>query len=381
MIIKWPKSILAYAKLSLLTQNSDLISEIQDFESLYEWGIRERTLLIIYNNLRKFSLPDWFIDRCERVSRDVIAKNLINLNNLSGLIFEFNKNGIEVIPYKGISLIGLLYPIGLRSMNDIDILIKEKDRKVADKIITDMGYVPNLNHRNFSNYPDANLASILYYPAAGQLLGYLHMHWKVFNTSVSYKFTASEDVHHDLWNSSVTINNGGFNMKILEYNHAFVLSCEHAMKHSYDPLIHLVDIIAMMNRRNINNEHVVLLAKKWNMELPVFYAAWFSRNILGCEKFKALEQKLKPRNSSFENYWILKMLACSRRGHGVGVLGYLSMVNSGRKKFNLILRTIAPDQKSMRLYGKKPSIGPYFFRVMRGLNLLAGTLAGRPGRS
>lgn len=72
-----------------------------------------------------------------------IARNILAQKQFTDIADEFNKNNISFIPIKGIALLNLVYKdTAERFMEDVDILVKEKDLVKIHSVMTGAGYSP-----------------------------------------------------------------------------------------------------------------------------------------------------------------------------------------------------------------------------------------------
>lgn len=88
----------------------------------------------------------------ERLRRTGIAKEINQEIELGALCDAFSKNGIDYMLLKG-SVLKKHYPTpDMRSMCDIDMLIKKSQVKQADKIMTELGYIDKLTSDHDISY-------------------------------------------------------------------------------------------------------------------------------------------------------------------------------------------------------------------------------------
>jgi len=67
------------------------------------------------------------------------SQNLIAIHHLKGLLTRLQKDGPEILFFRGISLLGDVYPtMGERGMLDVDILVRENDRGKLKKVLKGM---------------------------------------------------------------------------------------------------------------------------------------------------------------------------------------------------------------------------------------------------
>lgn len=73
------------------------------------------------------------------------ACNLLNLKFFEELISKTDAAGIKIAGLKGIVYNASIYPLNARKSNDLDVLVKEKDLKIFDAIMRDMGFIQSLD--------------------------------------------------------------------------------------------------------------------------------------------------------------------------------------------------------------------------------------------
>jgi hypothetical protein len=67
------------------------------------------------------------------------SQNLITLHHLRGVIERLKQKGPEVLFFRGLSLLGDVYPaLGEREMLDVDVLVRERDRGMLKEVLKEM---------------------------------------------------------------------------------------------------------------------------------------------------------------------------------------------------------------------------------------------------
>jgi hypothetical protein len=91
--------------------------------------------------------PPSFTDDLKGISRAFTAENLVLLSELRRLAGLFRAEGVEAVPLKGAALFTTLYSQpGLRPMQDIDLLVRDKDLQRAEEVLRGGGYTPSPLH-------------------------------------------------------------------------------------------------------------------------------------------------------------------------------------------------------------------------------------------
>ena len=68
------------------------------------------------------------------------SQNLITIHHLRGVIERLQKKGPEVLFFRGISLLGDVYPsLGDREILDVDVLVRERDLELLKKVLEKIG--------------------------------------------------------------------------------------------------------------------------------------------------------------------------------------------------------------------------------------------------
>ena len=68
------------------------------------------------------------------------SQNIITIHHLRGVIERLQKKGPEVLFFRGISLLGDVYPsLGDREILDVDVLVRERDLELLKKVLEKIG--------------------------------------------------------------------------------------------------------------------------------------------------------------------------------------------------------------------------------------------------
>jgi Uncharacterised nucleotidyltransferase/Transglutaminase-like superfamily len=105
---------------------------------------------LLYYNLKclpnRNSVPAPVMEGLRKAYHETTARNLYIYAELKTILDAFHRAGIEAIALKGAALAGVVYPdVGLRPMIDIDLLVKEDELAVADRVMTGLDY-SSLHH-------------------------------------------------------------------------------------------------------------------------------------------------------------------------------------------------------------------------------------------
>jgi hypothetical protein len=145
-------------------------------------------------------------------------------------------------------------------------------------------------------------------------------------------------------------------------HHLVVSLCEHALKHSYDVLVHLTDI--ELAARDADAALVAETARRWGLERAVVYARALLRDLAGAAP--AGLARVEARPLGWAGSWLLR-LARARRWNGLSALGFLSMCRGGRAQARFVRESLAPRPGTREaLASRSPGR-----RVRRALEMVA----------
>lgn len=127
----------------VLTGKAEKITQDIDFNELYTFSKSHGVENMIYVGLRDMNIgvPEDIMAKFKQAYEIQIMVEATQALELEAIGRAFEEAGIDYIPLKG-SVIKYLYPMpDYRKSGDIDILVREKDQKKADKIMKANGYI------------------------------------------------------------------------------------------------------------------------------------------------------------------------------------------------------------------------------------------------
>jgi hypothetical protein len=123
------------------------------WESLIQEAEKQGISPLLYRHIRAidFAVPD----KARRMLQGLFLRsrqsNIIRNRAAAEILNCFSLEGIDTLTVKGIALCNFAYSeAGLRPMRDIDLLVREADLERSEKILSDLGYLPDADH----NIPD-----------------------------------------------------------------------------------------------------------------------------------------------------------------------------------------------------------------------------------
>ena len=158
-----------------------LVSGETDWNYVSNAAETHRLIPLLYRNLTdtcEHSVPENIMRRFRQAYISNAAHNLRLTGELLRLLAILEREGIEVVPFKGPVLAELLFQnIALRQFGDLDILIKPRDVKRAKQLLLDDGYEPEfvLTGRIEAEYIRSEHAFQFQKPGSGFVI---ELHWR-----------------------------------------------------------------------------------------------------------------------------------------------------------------------------------------------------------
>lgn len=346
-----------------------------DWPDFFRWSVRERTAGIAFQNYRMQGrerlIPESFAARLASLRNALIARNVVIAYQLRELTRAWH--GLEWMVVKGAWLAAHVYrDPGVRDMTDIDAVVLPADAPAAHEALMRLGYAPQIDFRT-ALAAASSVRSVLYDPPDADAAR-IHLHWDFQN--VSLPVASPQGIVEEIWAGARTVEDGGTRYRIPGPAHAFVLLCEHAMKHSFSVALYFSDLAAFLDSVPVQPGEVAATAGRWRRDRPVYYACELGSRLLGHPVMRELADRLRPRALGWEGRWLLRSVLSGRRRDGLGALGYLSMLPSNREKLRFAYRSFVPPPTAMVTFGKRPTAGGYARRAVRGVRMLLRVLMG-----
>ncbi len=229
-----------------LDQVKHLLSLPLNWNKILEAAFSQAIAPLLYNSLKGIQeeqyIPHEVMDKLKKAYHENIARNMYLYAELLRILRVFNDKGVRVIILKGATLAKFIYrDIGLRSMSDIDLLVKKEDLSCAKEIMSDLNYVPK-NHVTSDEWFEKNHYHLpTYINRDGSLMVEIHWHitGKSFDLNIKKWFKRAKYTKLD-----------GCPVLIPAPEDMIIHLCLHLYNHGYDSkmiLRELCDISETLN--------------------------------------------------------------------------------------------------------------------------------------
>lgn len=239
----------------------------------------ERMLPLLYRNLMLISpekVPQAVMTRLRNEYLFNSSKNLKLTRELLFIIENFDAKGIPILPFKGPILAEQIYgDIALRSFNDIDLLIPEREYTRSEELLQSLGYLNELKLTPAQNA--AFLKSEHHHHFCSNKTGTLvEIHWRI-STSL---FSLQPDLS-GAWNRAEITTILGKKVPVFSPEDTFLILCEHGARHKWSQLSWVYDVAGMIETKKINLPHLIEQADRFGNGRPILLGLLLASDLLG----------------------------------------------------------------------------------------------------
>lgn len=299
----------------------------------------------IKENINKNIMSDW--------KKEVIISNVIqkkNINNIEKILIDLKKKNVELILLKGLVLRSYYPKPELRSMSDVDFLIKKQDYDVVKKYLINNGY------RNSESQSDIHEEFISY----GNFE--IELHLKLVNNDyIDYEDTS--EFEKNVWENLYNIKMNNITLNTMSLENFLIHLCFHMAVHIITQGIGLRQIydVAVFVKSNFNyinwtdlyerlSEYKILRFSKGIFILVnSLFNVNFPKEFLNDDKLTQYDVNLLLEN-------ILISGVHGRKMHVEGfenLYGGISNTNYRYAKLKKFIRFLFPDEKNMKKFYEK----------------------------
>ena len=254
----------------------------------------QRVTPLIFHRLKKKSLDQAVPYEVYASLKDFCLQNTMRIMKISAqsrlVLKTLNSAGIPTIPLKGIVMANSIYEsIGLREMNDFDLLVPPEKLKRSVEILTGMGYKPV---KHFC------LNSLI--RTAKHMPGFikkdhvmLEIHWNITSPNTYYSIDP-----HELWEQAVPVQILDYETLMLSPENFLLHLCLHtSYQHQFDfglrPSCDIAEVIDHFGT-TLDWQAVTERAKQRGWARGVYLALAIASEFAGADVPKNVLERLRP---------------------------------------------------------------------------------------
>lgn len=233
------------------------------------------------------------------------SHNLITLHHLRALIERLAKQGPEILFFRGVSLLGDVYPsLGERGMLDVDVLVREGDKGRLEEVLQNMGLKENE-------------------PGVFGRIGFiLDIHTTFLTPIRSIMGGSCLAIPLDyVFKRSVCKQLDGMEIKIPCPEHLFISTAFHLQSHSFGSQKGWEDLGRIKQFYKLSDEAIIFEAKRMGAQRTLAYLSSLRPRL-----FPSWKEKL-----SLGERWIIKKIKEGKLNQNFGDLLFLFQSKSKGK--------------------------------------------------
>lgn len=326
--------------------------------------------------------PHWPAAFCEKLRfayYEYFAAGAMFNDKIKNILSTLRAAGIEVIVLKGWAVIQTIYggDYSQRYFADIDLLIRQKDIEIVDRILVSLNYMgtdetwPGYNSR-FKNFRQYNFQPYPQYAGRGFPVG---LHWGLFHLPAHDPRLINIE---ELFECAHSIQVAGVDVLELSVSDQIVYGCAHlGLHHHKEATIYRYFEIALLLQRvrpKLNWEQLLNQASAWRCVLPMRHVLLHIESLwpgfLETRELDALAG-VKPRRVEF---FTMKWIENADERELPLVILYWLIMPGVKLRILMLLQDIFPSPGYMqKRYGPAPGgIWPmlYLRRYFRALTSL-----------
>jgi hypothetical protein len=297
-----------------------------DWEFLFQQGCQHGVMPLLYWHLNKMSpglVPQAVLEQLRAFFRQTGIRNLSLTNELVRLVELFTRHGIDVLPFKGPALALSLYGnLGLRSIRDLDVLVKKGDVVAAKQLLVGEGYQPVFEtdyHCRLSRQE-------------GDIC--IEIHWEILPGYLRRRLNMNS-----VWNHVTQTRIAAQPTGALSREELFVVLCVHAQKHGWLKLKWIGDIGWMIqSQRRIDWPGVMWRTAEMEQGRAVLEGCFLAASFLQVQLPGRIRRILESDRSLRARAALIRG-RLFRPGNGLpGFREWLAYLEAGNESFRTIVR-------------------------------------------
>jgi len=215
-------------------------------------------------------IPQHYLDKLNQVYNGTLYKNIIFSNELTNILEAFSKGGIDAIALKGTVLAEQLYGNpALRSIVDIDILVKPEQLSKASALLIEMGYSASTEKQEREHpFHDTYFRQV-------QFPLFVELHWNLDDSRLI------GGQRKEIWERAQSV--AGSAVRVLSPEDNLLFLSNHLTKQDDQLLKCLGDIVKLLKKYNgtLDWDYVIQSSRSCSIENSVYYCLKLAHELLG----------------------------------------------------------------------------------------------------
>lgn len=248
---------------------------VEDWRGVVELARQHNVTPLLYYHLKSLNLtlPNEIADQLMQAYREQVLRNFGLYRGLGRVLQLLQKKNIAVIVLKGAYLAETVFSdIGLRSMCDVDLLVKKDDLAQVEQELMALGGIPDDHNRIIT---PKNHHFAFHLPKDDLLV---EIHWTIINSE--YPFRIDVD---GMWRRAQPVTLAQVPVWALAVEDMLLHLCLHTSQHTLNMQIRMLCDIGEVVQRygsTLNWQEIGARAQQWGIERAVYVILRLSQELL-----------------------------------------------------------------------------------------------------
>lgn len=288
-------------------RTKEILNEALNWNYILDCSTKQGISPLLYWNLSKISngkdVPCEIQKNLKKMYYNNLARNMLLYDELKKILKAFKRANIDTVVMKGAFLAeGIYKNISLRSMSDIDLLIKKEDLQKVKKELNKLIYFvtikfPTKLHEQFQTVVSEELSFVNENKKV-----IIDIHWNIQPPQSCHKIEIDE-----FWNNVKSVMIKGIETLTFGPENTLQHLCLHLDKHinldttpTANPLRDYCDIaeVTRYYKNTINWDYLLESSKNFGIEEPVFEKLYISNRYFGAFVPEGVLDKFEPLKSN-----------------------------------------------------------------------------------
>lgn len=274
---------------------NEIVKEKISWCELFKYALRNKVVTLVWYNIQKLNIrhvPKYNKQILSYALAGQTKQNKVFMEEKNRILNILSENGVIAVPVKGAMLVDLLYKsYGIRTLGDLDFLIKKQDEKIVDKCMKKIGYQKGTYDAESNTViPVDRREDIKWKIGATNFHPYIKVVESGFMNFVKIDFRHSLDESLDNKPINNIIQyyeeNGKVNPThiILHLAVHMYYEATHSMSLLYNKDINLIKFCdireyCLESMDDLNFDEIVQLAEEYNVKNSVYYTFYYLKQI------------------------------------------------------------------------------------------------------
>jgi len=271
-----------------------------------------------------------------RIYQETFLINSHILRTLAELGQNLENYGIKIIVLKGAALLNHIYlDIGLRPMEDLDLMVRPQDLQDIKAILKAKGF------RADRFYPNTFKRGIIHIDLHSDLLSSHRIQSRQRILNLQYE---------DVWQRSMLIEDYGTSIYRLALYDDIIAHAAHILKHGYRRMIWFVDIKESIesSRESFSWQELIGYCQQARAERLLLYFLLLAEPILGLKVDPEILDGLGKNDISTVEKQILRLCLTKQHPGIITEILWLFQIKNAKDKFQFIVENIFPQKQIMQ---------------------------------